>query len=445
MIVLFLGILLAQIINVLIRWQQYKSKEYFYYLVYLAVFFIYLFILFSETILPEQYHYEEWQINFVSRPVGLLIYIFYNEFVIKFLTLPETNPSLNRVIRWYSRFLILCFFNQIFLQYIFINRIYILNDLHSIFSLGIFFVVIYFLYRLWKMRTTLTAYVLKGSLALTIGTFITNILNTLMMSGKLKYGEYYFYPVLIGIGLEIYFFNSGLFYKTRSAERELINTQKLLIDEMQENEKLLVDRQNMRNKIARDLHDDVGATLSGIALHSHLSTINMQKHDENAVKQSLVLMQSSASEMVNKLNDIVWAVNPVHDELEKIILRLEEYAATMAAAKNIEVHVERDAELTKKKLPMEVRKNIYLVCKEAINNAVKYSSARNITISAVQQNGVCKLSIKDDGCGFDSSAVKKGNGLLNMQQRVQEINAELFVDTKPSSGTIVTISCKIPH
>jgi signal transduction histidine kinase len=445
MIVLFLGIMLAQIINVLIRWQQYKTREYFYYLVYLSVFFIYLIILFSDTLLPQQYHYENWQVNFVSRPVGLLIYFFYNEFVIKFLSLPETNPSLYRIIKWYSRFILLCLVNQLVMQYIFIKRIDVLNDLHSIFSLGIFFVVIYFLYRLWKMRTKLTAYVLKGSLALTIGTFITNILNTLMMQGKLKYGEYYFYPVLIGIALEIYFFNNGLFYKTRSAERELINTQKLLIDEMQENEKLLVDRQSMRNKIARDLHDDVGATLSGIALHSHLSTINMEKHDENAVKQSLVLMQSSASEMVNKLNDIVWAVNPVHDELEKIIQRLEEYAVTMAAAKNIEVHVKKDADVIKKKLPMEIRKNIYLICKEAINNAVKYSSAGNLTISVAEENDECKLSIKDDGCGFENTAVKGGNGLPNMLQRAEEINARLSINTRPLAGTVITIYCKIPH
>jgi signal transduction histidine kinase len=445
MIVLFLGIMLTQIINVLIRWQQYKTREYFYYLVYLSVFFIYLIILFSDTLLPQQYHYENWQVNFVSRPVGLLIYFFYNEFVVNFLTLPKANPSLNRVMKWYSRFLFLTLFNQLLMQYIFRNRVEVLDDLHSIFSLSIFFVVIYFLYRFWKMRTKLTAYVLKGSLSLTIGTFITNIINVLMLQGKLKYGEYYFYPVLIGIALEIYFFNNGLFYKTRSAERQLINTQKLLIDEMQENEKLLVDRQSMRNKIARDLHDDVGATLSGIALHSHLSTINMEKHDENAVKKSLVLMQSSASEMVNKLNDIVWAVNPVHDELEKIIQRLEEYAVTMAAAKNIEVHVEKDADVIKKKLPMEIRKNIYLVCKEAINNAVKYSSASNLTISVTEENDECKLSIKDDGCGFENTAVKKGNGLQNMLQRVQEINARLSVDTKPLSGTIVTVSCKIPH
>lgn len=446
MVALALGVLLAQIMNVLIRWWEHRSKEYLLYLLYLITFFTYVGILFIDKFWPGEITPAlERFVKETTRPHALVIYFVYNQFIIAFLDLKITNRPFYRVMRLYNWIIVSAFFNQMIVQYYLGTDPRAQRYIYGFFVFGIFLFTLYNIYRLWKDRTALTAYILKGSLCLILGTFVTNVLNSLITAGKIEMGEAYFYPVLLGIGLEIYFFNSGLFFKTRNDEKELIRTQQLLINEMQENEQLLVDRQNMRNKIAQDLHDDVGATLSGIALHSHLSSVNMEKQNAPAVLQSLKLIQDSATQMVTRLNDIVWAVNPVHDELDKIIQRLEEYAVSMAAAKEIEVTVKKDPQLGKLKLPMEIRKNVYLVGKEAINNAVKYAEAEHIDIRAEKEDGDIRLTITDNGKGFDRETCKAGNGLINMQQRANEVKALLEIRSAPGKGTCVCITCKIPH
>src|SRR5206468_4142620 len=100
------------------------------------------------------------------------------------------------------------------------------------------------------------------------------------------FSQYYFIPAAIGAAFEIYFLNTGIIYKISLAEKKLITTQKALIDKLTENEQLLTNQQNIRNKIAQDLHDDIGATLSGIALHSHLANKQITENKTESVINS---------------------------------------------------------------------------------------------------------------------------------------------------------------
>jgi len=94
-------------------------------------------------------------------------------------------------------------------------------------------------------------------------------------------------------------------------------------------------------------------------------------------------------------------------------------------------------------IPAEPRRNIYLFCKEAINNAVKYSNGTMLDLELKLNNGLLEISIADNGNGFDIEKVKKGNGLGNMQKRADEIGAKLNVQAKQSKGTVVSMQCKI--
>lgn len=201
---------------------------------------------------------------------------------------------------------------------------------------------------------------------------------------------------------------------------------------------------NERLRISRELHDEVGSTLTGIAMYSHLTREQIKAQKTEEVEKSLNNMQQSAGDMVNKLNDIVWLVNPEKDSLQKVMERLEEYADEMAIIKNIEVKINTPAKLTAINLPVKSRRNIYLFCKEAINNAVKYSHASVIELSIREfDNKRIEFSIHDNGKGFDAIAVKKGNGLMNMQQRTRDINGEFSLQSSPGHGTTISLTCKI--
>lgn len=200
---------------------------------------------------------------------------------------------------------------------------------------------------------------------------------------------------------------------------------------------------NLRNKISQDLHDEVGATLSGIALYSYIARQQYENEEASALTQSLDIIDKNATDMVKKLSDIVWAVNPVHDSLDALLHRLGDYAIEMASVKVIEVSIQKEEELNKLKLTMEQRKNIYLIIKEAVNNAIKYSACNQLKITAALISKEIVFTVTDDGCGFDVDSIQKGNGLVNMQSRAKELNGNIAIESTVGSGTTIRFSCHI--
>jgi signal transduction histidine kinase len=136
---------------------------------------------------------------------------------------------------------------------------------------------------------------------------------------------------------------------------------------------------------------------------------------------------------------MVWAINPQNDTFENIINRMRTFASEILGAKDIELHFNFDEELLKSKLKMEIRRNFYLIFKEAINNVAKYSGASNafVKISNHQQN--LTMIIRDDGRGFDKDTEKKGNGLINMQKRAEVIKAHFKLESVDGNGTLIQL------
>ncbi len=200
---------------------------------------------------------------------------------------------------------------------------------------------------------------------------------------------------------------------------------------------------NERLRISSELHDEVGATLSGIAMYSHLTKEQLKTGQTAEIEKSLNVMQQSSAQMVDKLSDIVWLINPDQDSLEKLVERLEAYARDMAAIKNIQVSVSVPEKIEDINLPVENRRNIYLFCKEAINNAVKYSNASALELTVKQVNGLLEFTVTDNGKGFDAVMVRRGNGLENMQKRANEIGAKLLLQSKENEGASVSLQCKV--
>jgi signal transduction histidine kinase len=224
----------------------------------------------------------------------------------------------------------------------------------------------------------------------------------------------------------------------RATQTQLIESEKIAsVSELQH------AMLNERLRISRELHDDIGSTLSGIVLYSHMAENQVHSRQPGEVKNSLNIIQQSANDMVNRLNDLVWAVNPGHSSLKNLMQKLEEYAVEMALVKNMKVHVNVPESLAEFQLPVESRHNIYLLTKEAINNAVKYSHATRLELSVHQFDHVIKFTIIDNGNGFDMTTVKKGNGLINMGKRADQAGAILSVQSAPGEGTVILLQCKI--
>lgn len=192
--------------------------------------------------------------------------------------------------------------------------------------------------------------------------------------------------------------------------------------------------QIIRNNIASDLHDDIGSTLNSISIYSEVA-----KQQAGKEIPALDLIGINSRKIIESMSDIVWTINPENDSFEKIIIRMRSFAHQLLKAKKVEYTFEADETLNKIVLPMQVRKNFYLVFKEAITNVIKYSEARRVSILLYEKDKVIMLRIRDNGKGIPVNAETKGNGLMNMSRRASEINAELNIISQEGGGTEIEL------
>lgn len=202
----------------------------------------------------------------------------------------------------------------------------------------------------------------------------------------------------------------------------------------------------VRDRIARDLHDEIGSTLSSVALFSEVA--KRQGAAGADVKLAMLdRISQSTGQMMESMNDIVWAVNSRNDDLLHVVQRMNEFAGRMAEAGGFTLHMDQQGFDPDRVLTMTQRKNLYLIFKEAVNNAAKYARCRTLTVRITTAPRHLHLRVSDDGAGLSAStngngAVPGGNGLRNMQVRAAEIHGALHVTSAPGAGT--TIDLRFP-
>ncbi|MFN2440141.1 MAG: triple tyrosine motif-containing protein, partial [Chitinophagaceae bacterium] len=201
-----------------------------------------------------------------------------------------------------------------------------------------------------------------------------------------------------------------------------------------------VKLEKLRSKISSDLHDDIGSTLSSISILSEVAI------NENDKKQSIEMVKEikeSSILLMEKMDDIIWSVNPKNDSLENLMIRIKRFASHLFEAKDIDYSIDIDNSIRDVSLSMEYRQHIYLIMKEAINNLVKYSKCSNASIQIKKEEATLKIEITDNGEGFTNTKMNTGNGLLNMKERADLINAELKIESIPGEGTKILLYSKI--
>ena len=187
-----------------------------------------------------------------------------------------------------------------------------------------------------------------------------------------------------------------------------------------------------RRSISKDLHDDIGTTLSSITLMNAVLKNKIESQPDEAKKMAAKI-ETTSRDMIQNMSDIVWSINPNNDTMEKLIYRLQQFCTDVFDKPGIEYNFNIDEQIKSKVLNMQLRRDIYLICKEIINNAAKYSKATNFTLSLSLKQKTIILTAGDNGTGFNESNVSKGNGLVNIRQRVNTYNGE--VELKSDNGT----------
>jgi len=188
-----------------------------------------------------------------------------------------------------------------------------------------------------------------------------------------------------------------------------------------------------RDRIASDLHDDIGASLSSIRIYSGAASKRFTSDPDESLRLIERINESSTG-LMDRMSDIVWAINPKNDNVESIVFRMKSNAGELLSPADIEVDYFIDPLSEQVQPTMTARRNIYLIFKEAINNIAKYSKANHVHVDLRVENGFLVLEISDDGIGFDALSKPSGNGLNTMRRRAESLGGTVQIDSKPGKG-----------
>lgn len=192
----------------------------------------------------------------------------------------------------------------------------------------------------------------------------------------------------------------------------------------------LLEMERIRTRIATDLHDDVGANLTRISLLSEVA-----KQDKISNPNTLTSIADIARESVASMNDIVWAIAPEHDSFSDLTRRMRQHAEEVFSMQDIDLYFDAPVTDIHLKLSINVRRDLLLIFKEAVNNAAKHSACTKVWIDFRLENSILKLQIKDNGKGFKNNLESDGQGLRSMTRRAESLGGKINIDS--ANGTTI--------
>jgi signal transduction histidine kinase len=195
-------------------------------------------------------------------------------------------------------------------------------------------------------------------------------------------------------------------------------------------------REAERARIARDLHDDLGASLTEISM---LAEVTAEETPSQAAREPLEQIAARAHALVGALDEIVWAVNPRHDTLDSLADYLAATAADFVAAAGLPLRLDVPRDLPACEVDAERRHSVLLAVREALHNVIKHSGADEVWLRMKVSSGVLEIVVEDKGCGFDTGDKYSGDGLPNLAARLASIGGEYHVTSTVGSGTCVLL------
>lgn len=206
------------------------------------------------------------------------------------------------------------------------------------------------------------------------------------------------------------------------------------------------ERLDLREKLSRDLHDDLASTLGSISIYAG-SIESMDILSPKEYKRLSLKVAELAQSALQSIRDIIWMTSPRNDSLQSLIVKTTNYMLEILTDNNITFNPTTEIADDPIILPEAIRNNVFMILKEGLHNIIKHSGSQNVEFTVALKNSQCLISLKDDGVGIKaSSGARKsspGHGLINMQKRSQESGIELIIDSKEGMGTEIMITFKI--
>ncbi len=423
---LFLGTMLVSILFALQLYFMYRDPMYLFYLGYVAV-----------VLLREAYNHSA-VINLFPvmqrHGISFLMVATYGLFYRYFIRLWELDKWLDRVTKWYlgAMFVLTGVFG-VLVKYEHgpLMQVIFTAAMLSILVITIISVVVI----VRNFRTNIRARIVVFAFLPLAAAFILNLLRNINVIPNYPFIQY---AVMWGFILEAVVFSIA-FIRWHGFVDSDRNVLKLKLS-MEQQEKILAVQaaeQKVKDRIARDLHDDIAASMSGIRI---LSKVAHQQFADKMPDAAPLLEQisKSAQSTLESISDLIWAVKPHPDYLNDIADRMREHAQKFLDAKDIDYQLNIPRNLPVMELDIEARRNTYLIFKEAINNAMKHSECTQMDISLLADAEKLTLLVADNGIGFDvEEKASTGVGLGSMHKRAQDIGGEIKITSAPGQGTKV--------
>lgn len=242
----------------------------------------------------------------------------------------------------------------------------------------------------------------------------------------------------VGVVIEVLCFTMGLSVRNRLVEQDKLQAQADLIEQLRQNEQKQRTLNNIRDDIARDLHDTVGSDLSTVALLASVAT-----HQPDRAPELLNTIEQTTRRVIDTMREIVWNLNSANHTAETLNFRIREIAYELFnnTPTTVTLDIEPDGPNT---FSAPARKEILLIVKESLQNSRKHAQAQELTIQW-RKSGAdhWQLQIQDNGVGFEQSQLKRQSGLRNLRQRAETLGGSLEINSQPGGGTMVRLVCPV--
>ena len=409
-----------------------KKKEHLHYAIYLLCLSVYYLLAVPEVLFNVPVNDVNKMGPFIlfKRPVQFLSSVFYTLFIIYYLGLETKSAFLYRFFKVLIGVYLLaslgCFICNFFkIPY---------DSFYNIFSLLLFPLQVYVLAALFKHKLPYSKYIIWGSIIIVVSSSFTLVLSLYLFSsqpGNLYANAQSYFPVQVGIMLDIFLFTIALQKKIADNEKALINTA------YARQQAVLLERE----RIIADLHDDVGGGLSSIRMMSDLMVQKNGPENNSSFAQKISL---TAKDIAQRMHTIIWSLNAENDSLENFSEYVRQYGVSFFENAGIAFKYNNINLPERKQINGVLRKNLFLIIKEAFHNIIKHSAASTATVHIAMNKSILSIDVADNGKGAEGNdhptVIGSGNGIKNMKKRMDEIGGTIHFSSVNGMSIHITVT-----